>query len=208
VSPTSVDKTVPRRRPGRPKGGQVLADRDQLLAAATRLINARGPDVTLDEIAAEATVTKPILYRTIGDKDALVTALSESLVDRINTAVADASGRSRDPRGEFEGALRSYFGAVDADRNLFLFVNAGGQGAEQLRRLVDRSAAQMIEVFGTARKAAGLDPSPARTWSYAIIGAFQTITIMWLRDEYCSLDDIADHLTQLFWPGVANIATP
>jgi AcrR family transcriptional regulator len=186
----------------------VLADREQLLAAATRLINSRGPDVTLDEIAAEATVTKPILYRTIGDKDALVTALSESLVDRINTAVAEASGRSSDPRAEFEGALRSYFGAVEADRNLFLFVNAGGQGTEQLRRLVDRSAAQMVAVFGAARVAAGLDPTPARTWSYAIIGAFQTVTIMWLHDEYCTLHDIADHLTQLLWPGIASIATP
>jgi AcrR family transcriptional regulator len=172
------------------------------------VINNRGPDVTLDEIAAEATISKPILYRTIGDKEALVAALSDSLVDRINTAVADASGRSADPRSEFEAALRTYLRAVDADRNVFLFVNAGGQGTERLRRLVDRSSVQMIELFSAARGMAGLDQSPARTWAYAIIGAFQIVTLMWLCDEYCALDDLADHLTQLLWPGVANIATP
>lgn len=40
----------------------------QLLAAAERAIAAIGPDVTMDQIAAEADVTKPILHRTVGDK--------------------------------------------------------------------------------------------------------------------------------------------
>lgn len=208
MSPSAIDNVAAaKRRPGRPKGGRVLVDRDQLLAAAMRLINAEGPDVTLDEIAAEATITKPILYRTIGDKEALVMALSESLIDRINTAVAEASGRTHDPRAEFESAVRTYLRAVNTDRNLFLFVNAGGQSTEQLRRLIDRSSEQMIEVFTTARRAAGLDVSTAQTWGYAIIGAFQLVTIMWLRDEYCALDAVAEHLTQLLWPGVATIAT-
>lgn len=185
----------------------MLVDRAQLLAAATRVINERGPDVTMDDIAAEATITKPILYRTIGDKDALIAALSETLVDRINDAVQGASGRNGDPRSEFEVAVRTYLRAIDADRNLFLFVNASGQGTDQLRDLVDRSSAQMIEAFSAARVAAGLDVSPARTWAYAIIGAFQVVTIMWLGDEYCTLDAVAEHLTTLIWPGVASIAS-
>ncbi len=176
-----------------------------MLAAATRAISANGPDVTLDDIAAEADVSKPILYRTIGDRAALVTALSESLVDRINTAVAEASSSESSPRDGFEAAVRGYLEAVDRDRNLYLYVNAGGQSTDELRRLIDRSSQQMIDVFVSG------DPdttSGAHTWAYAIVGAFQTVTMMWLRDEYCGLDEVADHLTRLLWPGVSGIATP
>ncbi|MFK8025621.1 MAG: TetR/AcrR family transcriptional regulator [Ilumatobacter sp.] len=194
-----------RRRPGRPQGKQVVADRAQLLAAAARSINASGPTVTLDDIAAEAGVTKPILYRTVGDKAALVTALSELLIDGIDAAVKRATSTPTTPRQDFEAAVRGYLTAVDADRNIYLFVNAGDRSTEQLRRLVDRSAQQLLELFSPARAAAGLDQSAARTWAYAVIGAFQTVTTMWLGDEYCDRDIVARDLTDLLWPGVASV---
>ena len=173
-----------------------------------RVINERGPDVTMEEIAAEATVTKPILYRTIGDKDALVAALSESLVDRINIAVADASGPSGDPRSDFEAAVRTYLRAIDNDRNLFLFVNAGRQGTDQLRGLVDRSSTQLIDLFAAALPREARYLTPARTWAYAIIGSFQIVTIMWLHDEYCTLDELSADLSELIWTGVSTIGPP
>lgn len=182
----------------------MVVDREQLLEAAARAIRSEGPDATMAEIAAEATVTKPILYRTIGDREALTLALSEQLIDRINSAVESERRGGQDPRAEFEAAIRSYLSAVEADRNLFLFVN-GGQDTEVVRRLADRSATQMIELFTAARLAAGRDPVAGRTWAYAIVGAFQMVTLMWLRDEYCDIDAVADDLTQLLWPGVATV---
>ena len=67
----------------------MLASREQLLNAAERVIAEQGPDATMQEIAAAATVTKPILYRTVGDRAALVNALSETMIDRISTAIGD-----------------------------------------------------------------------------------------------------------------------
>jgi len=185
-----------------------VADRAQFLAAAVRSITANGPLVTMEDIAAEAGVSKPILYRTVGDKAALVTALSEFLVDRIDVAVRGATISATDGRSGFEMAVRGYLGAVDTDRNIYLFVNAGDQSTEQLRRLVDRSAQQLLELFTAARVQAGLDRAAARTWAYAVIGAFQTVTTMWLGDEYCDLDTVAQNLTHLLWPGVAAAGDP
>jgi len=208
VRSTDVEACLERRRPGRPKGGRVVADRAQFLAAAVRSITANGPLVTMEDIAAEAGVSKPILYRTVGDKAALVTALSEFLVDRIDVAVRGATISATDGRSGFEMAVRGYLGAVDTDRNIYLFVNAGDQSTEQLRRLVDRSAQQLLELFTAARVQAGLDRAAARTWAYAVIGAFQTVTTMWLGDEYCDLDTVAQNLTHLLWPGVAAAGDP
>ena len=184
----------------------MLADRAQLLDAAERTIRANGPDLTMEELAAAATVSKPIIYRTIGDRDALVMALSEAMVDRIKVAVDAATDAVASPGAEFRAAVRGYLTTVDADRNLFLFVNAGGQHPDQLRRLVDRSAAQMIGQFDALRIAGGHDPSAACTWAHAIVGALQISTMMWLRDEYCDIDTLADQLTQLLWPGIRDLA--
>jgi len=198
----STDATTRRRRPGRPKGGQIVADRARLLAAAAEVIRERGPDATMDDIAAGASVTKPILYRTIGDKAALVAALSESLIDQIDRSVNTATGSATDPVAAFEAAIRGYVVAVEADRNVFLFVNSAAPGTDQFRRLVDRSAAAMVTVFSGARASVGLDADGARTWAWAIVGALQVVTTMWLRDEARDLDDVVRDVSQLLWSGL------
>jgi AcrR family transcriptional regulator len=182
----------------------VVADRDQLLAAALRVIRTDGPDVTMDDIAAAAGVSKPILYRNVGDKDALVEALAAMFVDRLNEAVERSTSIGTRGRATFAASMRATLEVIDDDRNLFLFVTAGGPGTESVRLLVDRSSSRMIEQFSALRTAAGLDPLPARTWAYATVGAIQVTAMMWLRDGYGERDDVADHLTQLVWPGLTG----
>jgi AcrR family transcriptional regulator len=180
-----------------------VADRATLLAGAADVIRAKGPDATMDDIAAGASVTKPILYRTIGDKAALVTALAESLVDDLNRAVRDAGRAAPDPRSAFESAIRAYLHGVDADRNLYLFVNSAAPGSDEFRRLVDRSAATMIAGFSTARSRAGLDPEVAPAWAWAIVGSLQVVATMWLRNDGRDLDTLADDVSDLLWSGLA-----
>lgn len=194
--------TSRRRGPGRPKGGQVVADREQLLAAAAEVIRARGPEATMDDIAAGASVTKPILYRTIGDKAALIAALSETLIDELDRSVTSAGTSTLDPLEAFEAAIRGYLDTVAANRSLFLFVNAGAPGTASFRDLVDRSAASMTTVFTAARANVGLDTDGARTWAWAIVGALQVVTTMWLRDEDGDLDAVARDMSQLLWSGL------
>jgi AcrR family transcriptional regulator len=191
-----------RRRPGRPRGGQVVADRATLLTAAADVIRTQGPDATMDDIAAGASVTKPILYRTIGDKAALVSALAESLVDDLNRAVREAGRAAPDPRASFEAAIRAYVAAVDSDRNLYLFVNSSAPGTEEFRRLVDRSSAAMISGFRSARTRAGLDPDGAPAWAWAIVGALQIVATMWLRDDGRDLDALVHDVSELLWSGL------
>lgn len=201
---SSATESLARRRPGRPRGGQLLADRDELLAAAIRAIGAHGPDVTMEDIAAEATVSKPILYRTIGDRAALVVALSEWMIDQISTEITTALEGHTEPGAKFEAAVRGYLAAVDTNRAVFLFVNAGGQPTDQLRRLVERSAQLMIALFAASPGLAA-DRVASRTWAYSILGAFQMVTVMWLDDGYCELDTLAADLTRLLWPGIERL---
>jgi AcrR family transcriptional regulator len=182
----------------------VLADRESLLDAAERVVREVGPDVTMEAIAAAATVTKPILYRTVGDKDAVVAALADRFVDRINEAGTVAVAGARDEREGLHRLIRSFIDQVDGDRNLFLFVTAGGSSATRIGqelRLADRSAAPMAAQFAAQRSRAGLDPAVADTWAYGIIGTLHFAILWWLRTESVTPAELADHLTELLWSG-------
>ena len=195
------------RRPGRPRGGKVLADRATLLCAAENVIRRSGPDVTMEAIAAEATVTKPILYRNIGDKDALVTALAERFVDRINEAGTVASSGATDARDGLRRVIGSLVDVVEADRNVFLFVTSVGSTNDpfgEALRLADRSAQPLAAQLAAQRLADGHDPAVALTWAYAIVGALHFATMWWLRNEPFEPTQLADHLTELLWSGLSG----
>jgi AcrR family transcriptional regulator len=193
-----------RRGPGRPKGGAAVADKAQLLAAAERAIGSLGPGATMGDIAEEADVSKPILYRLIGDRNAVADALSDVLVERIAGVIADTISPTGEPRDEFFASVRAYLTAVRSDRNLYLFVNSIGQRPEPLRQRVERSAQQLVQLFaaGHTSGVAG-SPNAPYTWGYSVIGALQTVTLMWIDDDDADLDGIADDVTHLLWPGVA-----
>src|SRR5262249_59142471 len=80
--------------------------RREFVDAALRVLEARGPELLMDAVAAEAGVTKPVLYRYFHDKAALVDALAERgsqiLLDRLLPAVrarGPAPARVRDAGG-------------------------------------------------------------------------------------------------------------
>ena len=195
-----------RRGAGRPAGGQLVADRDQLLAAAELVIRHDGPDVTMEAIAAASTVTKPILYRTVGDRDAVITALAERFVERINAAGTAAIAKADGPRDGLRRMVQAYVEIVQDERNLFLFLTASSSGSDpgQALRLADRSAGPIAAQLAAHRRQAGLDPAVAYTWAYAMIGALQYVTLWWLRDQPWGPKKLVDQLTQLLWSGVAG----
>lgn len=181
-----------------------MVGRPQVLEAAVRAIDLHGPEATMDDIAAAAHVTKPIVYRTMGDKAALTEALSEWLVSRIGTATVAAMHAEQTPRQQFHAAVTAYLTTIAEHRNVFLFVNTMGPSTELFHRLVDQSAAGLVALFGDLRTRAGLPRSGAATWGYGIIGAMQVVATMWLHHAYGEAGEIADDITRLLWDGAGT----
>jgi AcrR family transcriptional regulator len=207
---TSTTLPRPRRRPGRPPGGELLADRTTLLEAAERAIAAEGPDVTMEAIAAEASVSKPILYRMIGDRDALIAELSDRFTDRAAAAGAAAAGAAATNgavslRAATRALIGSFVDLVAAESNLFLFVTAGPIRGDRLDgRLTagDRSAIPLAAQLAQPPPIGfGLSPPAALVRAHGIIGALHYATLWWLRDRSCTADELADQLTELLWHG-------
>ena len=207
-------RSAVRRGPGRPAGRStndgVLADRDALLDAAERLIRARGPTVTLDAIAAEAGVTKPILYRGVGDKDALVVALAERLVVRMTAEVTTMVAAAAGPREGLRALVGGYLHFAALDRHLYLYVTAGGRSDDRVRQallLADRTAHGFAEGIAALRTAQRADASVAMAWAYGLIGTLHFVTLWWLRDATIETDEIAEQITTLLWSGLGGEGT-
>ncbi len=64
--------------------------RRELLEAADRVVLRDGPQASMNAIAAEAGITKPILYRHFGDKGGLYSALAKRHTDALLAALRAA----------------------------------------------------------------------------------------------------------------------
>ena len=211
--PSSIDTSnaqasVARTR-GRPAGRTlahgVIANRDQLLTAAENLIRKNGPAVSLASIATAAGVTKPILYREVGDKDVLVNALAERLAGRMAEAMRQLVAQAATPREGLRNLVTGYLELGSQERNLYLFVTAGGTGEDRVQQsllLADGAASQFAEPIAAYRAAHGADPEVATVWSYGLLGALHYVTLWWLREPAADIDRVVTQITQLLWSGM------
>lgn len=194
------------RRPGRPTGGRRVVDRERVLDAAERVIARDGSGVSLDTIALEAGVTKPIVYARVGGRTDLANALAERLADRLIASAGAAIDGRPYGRAMLASLIEANLTTVAAHRELFLYVT-GGTSDETPKRtlyLAERSTIPMAQQLARWRTKQGLDPAVAVPWAYAVIGMLQLVSLWWLSESDRSAQQLADHLAELLWSGLSN----
>lgn len=184
--------------------------RAEFIAAALRVLAAQGPDVTMDAVAAEAGVTKPVLYRYFADKTALVTALGEYgsnvLLERLLPAIAaDVPALTR-----VRGTITAYFETIDELPNLYWLIvrhTAGEIPAENdpYQRNKEAIASALTALFGDYLRAYGLDSGGAEPWAYGITGLVQATVEWWLQRRSMSRVHAIEYTTQLVYAALAGV---
>jgi AcrR family transcriptional regulator len=184
--------------------------RAEFVAAALRVLAAQGPDVTMEAVAAEAGVTKPVLYRYFSDKTALVTALGEYgsnvLLERLLPAIAaDLPALTR-----IRGTITAYFETIDELPNLYWLIvrhTAGEIPAENdpYQRNKEMIASALTALFGDYLRAYGLDSGAAEPWAYGITGLVQATVEWWLQRRSMSRVHAVEYTTQLIYAALAGV---
>ncbi len=147
--------------------------REQILAAATKAFARAGfADTSLDEVAAQAGVTRVILYRHFDSKSELYRAL----LDRACTCLAEKVGTDDFGDDALPALLETAAQDPDAFRLLFRFAAR----EREFRDLTDTLAAASAEV--THRNLANqLPPGPWLDWAARLIPTLTTeAVIAWL----------------------------
>jgi AcrR family transcriptional regulator len=194
-------------------GSTAAADRNgdrraQLLEAADRVIRRRGPDASMDEIAAAAGVTKPILYRHFGDKDGLYAAL----VERYMQALYREAERALDepnPRRRLAHAVDAFLEAVEREPEVFRFVRRltteQRQAADVAGAFVAGHAATIAQATRQDLERLGLDADAAEPYAHGIVGMMQFVAAWWLETRLLPRERLVDQLTTLLWEGFGHL---
>lgn len=199
-----------RRGPGRPAGGKLVVDRERLLDAAERVIDRDGSGASIEAIAVEAGVTKPIVYARIGARAQLCDALAERFIDRLANAAREQVTSLEPSRDVLVAFFLATLETVAAHRSLFLFVSRGSDGgrADRALELAGRSAPRLAQLFAAWRTRLGDDTSSAEPWAYGVIGMLNMVSLWWVESSDEPAQRLAERLADLVWPGLSAESYP
>ena len=187
--------------------------RGELLEAADRVVLREGPGASMNAIAAEAGITKPILYRHFGDKGGLYRALAVRHTDALLDALRAALDAPSDRRERVEATLETYLAAIEARPQVYRFLMhpaeespgsergfaAGQHTAPLLRRLGEELAKVIAERLDLGPEGEEL----ARVWGHGIVGMMHAAGDWWLREQPCDRKRLVRHLADLLWGRLA-----
>lgn len=194
--------------------GQREAQRDArragLIDAAIAAIRANGPDVAMEDIAVEAGVTKPILYRHFQDKAGLYMAISERATQLMRSVLLPGLSGQAEPRELLRTAIDTYLSFIEAEPELYRFVVR--------RSFADRPVAQdpvttnnqliaaaLTGIFGDQLRSLGMDSGGAETWAHAGVGMVQAAGDWWLDRRTLQREELRDYLLMIAWGAMESI---
>jgi AcrR family transcriptional regulator len=164
----------------------------------------------MDAVAAEAGVSKPVLYRYFSDKAALVAALAERGSEILLARLLPAINSPGPVLDRISGAVGGYFAVIDEHPNLYwLIARRGraepGQGQAAVHPDKESIANALTAVFGDYLRLFGLDSGGAEPWAHGITGLVQSTGEWWLQRRSMSRIHVVGYVTQLIWAAVTGI---
>ncbi|WP_405019516.1 TetR/AcrR family transcriptional regulator [Kitasatospora sp. NBC_00070] len=185
--------------------------REQLLNAADRVVQRDGPGASMNAIAAEAGITKPILYRHFGDRTGLIRALTERHTSGLLAAVRAALNEPLERRDRVEHVLDVYLAGIESRPQVYRLLThpesgdpagAGQALAPALRQIAE-------EITRAVREQVDLGPDApllAETWGRSITGMVLAAGDWWLDQRPCPRARMVQALADLLWGRLAAAA--
>jgi AcrR family transcriptional regulator len=203
---------VRRGRPPRHERAAVLAARrDELLTAALAAIEAEGAQVTMTRMAAEAGVTKPVLYRYFGDRGGVYEAVASVFATQMRAELRGALAKDASPRVLLGSAIDTYLAYVERQPEVYRFLTRRlpaetAHGQETVVGFVHRVAADVADVLTDRLRAVNVDARHADLLAFGIIGMVQLAGERWQERSTMRRDEVVHHLADLLWNGLARAA--
>ncbi len=169
--------------------------------------------VRMDDVAAAAGVTKPLLYNYFGNKECLYLACMEPAGDALIATVLDAVAATSSAAEALDAGLLAFFAFLAEDRAAWrvLFdetLPASGEVARRVgeyrERLTELVAQALLAQLPAARRAkASIE---VQALSSAVLGAAEALGRWWLRTDAISSERAAEMLIVTLGPGLRERA--
>ncbi len=182
--------------------------REQLLDIGRRLFAARGLDGTsIEEIAAQAGVSKPVVYEHFGGKEGLYAVVVDREVERF-LAMATTLLEGEDTMAKFEVAAVQLLRYIQENSDGFRILVRDSNptsGSGTFASLISDVASQVEYILGDVLKSRGYDPKLAPVYAQMLVGMVASAGQWWLDARKPKLEEMAAHLVNLAWNGLREL---
>ena len=182
--------------------------RAELIDAAIAAVRQHGSDVGMDQIAAAARTSKPVIYRYFTDKTDLYRAVGARIIGEVVQALSSVPHDS-DPQTLLRASIDAYLQLLEDNPQLFRFVTQHRLLNEQRPHAAEfsRPVADVLTVaLGEQLRTVGLDPSGAQPWGEAVVGFIRAASLWWLDNpEAMTREQLLEYLVALLWGGGAGV---
>ena len=204
----SAEDTAPKP-PKRPRGRMTAAERrEQLIEIARGLFAERGFDGTsIEEVAARAEVSKPVVYEHFGGKEGLYAVVVDREVRSLLTMM-QASLTGGHPRVLLEQAAFALLDYIETSSDGFRILvrdSPIGSATGSFVSIIGDIASRVEYILAAEFKSRGYDAKAAPMYSQMLVGMVGTTGQWWLDARKPSKEVVAAHLVNLAWHGLAGL---
>jgi AcrR family transcriptional regulator len=184
------------------------ARREQLLDVGRALFAEKGFEATsIEEIAARAGVSKPVVYEHFGGKEGLYAVVVDremsDLLERLTSALSEGH-----PRKLVEQAALALLTYIEEQTDGFRILSrdspvAGATGT--FSSLLSDIASQVEHILSREFASSGISAKLAPMYAQMLVGMVALTGQWWLEERKPKREIVAAHLVNLGWNGLAHL---
>lgn len=202
-----VEKEAPRTRSTRMSGTE---RREQLVSVGRRVFAEKGFDMTtVEEIAARAKVSKPIVYEHFGGKEGLYAVV----VDReVSTLLGDLENSLQDqrshPRVLMERAALAFLSYIDENEDGFRILvrdSPVSHAVGTFSSLLTDVAQRVEEILATQLRLHRYPARDATLYAQMLVGMVAYTGQWWLETRKPAKEIVAARMVNLSWYGLSAL---
>ncbi len=183
--------------------------REQLLTVSRGLFAEKGFEGTsVEEIAARAEVSKPVVYEHFGGKEGVYAVVVDREVQALTTALTGALAAGGHPKVMVERtalALLDYIEAHEDGFRILVRDSPVAQATGTFSSLIGDVATQVEHILVAQFRSNGLEPRVAPLYAQMLVGMIALTGQYWLDARRPKKEEVAAHLVNLAWNGLKGM---
>ena len=160
----------------------------------------------MEHVAARAGVTRPIIYRHLGDRDGMAAAVADEVATRLRAELQDALSRPLPPRDVLVAAVDTFVGFLEREPEVYRFLLRGpAHRSGDVGSFLQQVSQDVAVVLGEQLRTRGLDSGAAEPWAHGIVGLVHSAGDWWIERRSMPRARLVEYVTSLLWSGMSVI---